>query len=179
MLAVAMVVVAAGWIVSHWHSSSEKGARPEERNEIAFIAGINMQMVAMPSSFDSPTVHHAIGGDLIGNIAAMIITVLLVVSSVWMAIGAAWSRKAVQPRCDWAGHELIVEAPITVRHPICRHDGIVNSDWLSAFGGRSQGWRSSSSALLTRVRIENPLRGSPASSMTRYTKKPRRSAPQR
>jgi protein-S-isoprenylcysteine O-methyltransferase Ste14 len=93
MLAVAMVVVvAAGWIVfTAAFVLREKGPRSEEhKRDRASIAGVIMQMAgyALVFSIRRPSIS-AIGGDSIGMaIAAIAITVTLVVGSVWMVTRA-------------------------------------------------------------------------------------------
>jgi protein-S-isoprenylcysteine O-methyltransferase Ste14 len=183
ILAVAMlVVVAAGWIVfTAAFVFRKKGPRTEEQErDRAATAGIVMQMVgyALVFSIRRPFIT-AIGGDSIPiNIAAMTITVLLVVSSVWMVmravqvLGKQWSLAARLVK----GHELIVEGPYRiVRHPIYTGmtglliaTGLAISRWWAIIAGLA--------ILLigtaVRVRIEERLlRGEFGQQYDAYTKR--------
>jgi protein-S-isoprenylcysteine O-methyltransferase Ste14 len=183
MLAAAMVVVvAAGWIVFTLAFVLRKKGPPteEQKRERAFIAGIIMQMVgyAIVFSIRRPFIT-AIGGDSIGiNIAAMIITVLLVASSVSMAmravqvLGKQFSLAARLVK----GHELIVEGPYRiVRHPIYTGmmglliaSGLAISRWWAIIAGLAIFLVGTA----VRVRIEERLlRGEFGQQYDAYTKR--------
>jgi len=126
ILAVAMlIIVGLGWVVftvAHVLRKKVPGTEDHKRDR-AFLPGIVMQMAgyALVFSIRRPFVS-AIGGDSLGiNIAAALLTLFLIVSSVWIVIraiqvlGKQWSLAARVLK----GHELIVEGPYgMVRHPI-------------------------------------------------------------
>ncbi len=120
-----LVVLALGWVVFiAAFAFRKKGPRTEEqKRDRASTPGLVMQMIgfAVVFSIRRPFIS-AIGGDSFGiNLAAAVITLLVVVSSLAMVVravqvlGKQWSLAARLVK----GHELIVDGPYRlVRHPI-------------------------------------------------------------
>lgn len=120
-----LIVVMMGWLVFTlaFLLRKKSGNTVAQKRDKTSIIGIVIQMVgyALVWSIRRPLLTPLGGSNVALNLILLILTLAIVVSSVWMvtkairALGKQWSLAARVVK----GHELIVEGPYRiVRHPI-------------------------------------------------------------